>query len=327
MKCRVCGSARADEIGEVEYVAGYSWKVSACPDCACLFTQHDDSIYERLHASGAISYYSDYRDLAARCRALFDRKDRRGLKELLCQWPKYRFVIEEIERQPAGARLLEIGCSRGYLTSISILDGRDVLGVDVSSEAVESALGAFGRHFVTADAPAIARGAPYDVIYHVGMIGCVADPLGFTQSLLQMLKPGGKLLFNAPNRDSCYLRGQLWIDSAPPPDLVTLFAPGFWKGQCAGAAEVQERVEAWPADKSLAIGLRKLFGRQWRKPVAIPLAAPRGDASRVAPAADGLWQKFEQSVAKLGRVTGLDGLAPAQPSEFGLFVKMTKKSC
>src|SRR5437660_518436 len=73
--------------------------------------------------------------------------------------------------------------------------------------------------------------APYDVVYHVGTIGCVADPLGMTKRLLGLLKPGGRLLFNVPNRDGCYLRGQLWIDAAPPPDVVTLFPSGFWRRQ------------------------------------------------------------------------------------------------
>ena len=41
--------------------------------------------------------------------------------------------------------------------------------------------------------------APYDFIYHVGMIGCVSDPVKLTRELLALLKPGGILLFNAPN--------------------------------------------------------------------------------------------------------------------------------
>ena len=101
--------------------------------------------------------------------------------------------------------------------------GRPILGIDVSPEASTSARASFGDHFAVG---LDAAQPPYDVIYHVGLIGCVDDPIALTRRLLAMLKPGGLLLFNAPNRDALGLDGQLWLDSAPPPDLVTLF-PGL----------------------------------------------------------------------------------------------------
>jgi len=88
----------------------------------------------------------------------------------------------------------------------------------------------------------------YDVIYHVGVIGCVADPIGLTTELLRMLRPGGKLLFNAPNRGGLHLNGQLWLDSAPPPDLVTLFPETFWKRRFSDVANVVERAEMLSSD-------------------------------------------------------------------------------
>jgi len=44
---------------------------------------------------------------------------------------------------------------------------------------------------------------------------------------LNLLKSGGRLRSIAPNRDGCSLQDQLWFESAPPPDVVTLFPPGF----------------------------------------------------------------------------------------------------
>src|SRR5205814_1852125 len=124
------------------------------------------------------------------------------------------------------------------------------------------------------DSSSLQLGAPYDIIYHVGMIGCVADPIELTKQLLAMLTPHGRLLFNAPNRQSCSLRGQLWLDSAPPPDLVTLFPPGFWKRQFYASAAVIEETEMHSARMSLEIGLRKSFGPRWQKPIPLPLAFP-----------------------------------------------------
>ena len=73
---------------------------------------------------------------------------------------KYRFIIEAIEREPADARMLEIGSSRGHLSSYFILSGQRITGVDVSTKAVAAARAAFGDHFVRAGDAAIEAQAP-----------------------------------------------------------------------------------------------------------------------------------------------------------------------
>src|SRR5262249_49492552 len=144
-------------------------------------------------------------------------------------------------------------------------------GVEVSPKAIAAAAAAFGDYFVRARDPVIEAQAPYDVIFHVGTIGCVADPVGMTKRLLSLLKPRGRLLFNAPNRDGYTLRDQLWFDSAPPPDVVTLFPPGFWRDQFGDVALVSEEIEFCSPQQNLLIALRKLTRRKWRKPVPMPL--------------------------------------------------------
>jgi SAM-dependent methyltransferase len=309
----------------VEYIAGYSWTVHDCAVCGCRFTIHDDRVYELLHQSGAISYYSDYREFARQSQELFRKADREALRRFLAATSKYRFVIERVDREPAGARILEVGCSRGYLTACFILAGRNILGADVSSEAVKEARAAFGNHFVVAGDPAITAGGPYDLIYHVGMIGCVADPVGLTRQLLSLLRPGGALLFNAPNRAALHLRHQLWLDSAPPPDVVTLFPRGFWIRQFSEAAKVTEEVELLPRDQALRIGLRRLFRRTWRKPTAKPLERCGERGHTWSQEAGGGWRLFERMAGKIGRASGLAALAPGRPADFGLFVAMVRK--
>ena len=206
----------------VEYYSDFAWPIYDCGECHSRFTLHDEAIYDAMH-SEAGSIYNVYRSQLEAATKAFRDQDITSLKQYLCQGSKYKFIIEEVERGPRDARLLEIGCSRGYLTSYFILAGYQVPGVDVSVSAIESACSAFGDHFVLEGDPAIEAGAPYDVIYHVGTIGCVADPLGLTARLLSLLKPGGRLLFNAPNLESCWFEEQLWIDAAPPPDLVSIF--------------------------------------------------------------------------------------------------------
>jgi SAM-dependent methyltransferase len=328
MHCRVCSAREVNELGDLEYYSGFAWKVFDCLGCGCRFTKHDESIYNWLHSQPA-SIYGPYRELADKCKYLFDKGDLSGLRQELCKTAKYRFVIETIEQQPQSGRLLEFGCARGFLTSYFILAGCEIIGADVSPQAIAGAREAFGNHFISADSTVIQDRAPYDAIYHVGTIGCVSDPLSFTCHLLRMLKPGGQLLFNAPNAESCGLKGQLWIDAAPPPDVVTLFRPGFWRKQLSTVADVVEEVEVYPRDQAVGIGLMKLLGRQWQKPMPLALDTSANHYQRGRPDYNErnhrLWQIFERSSLKISRVTHLSNLAPSQPSPFGLFVKMTKR--
>src|SRR5439155_7482707 len=180
---------------------------------------------------------------------------RDSLKRELSQTSKYRFIIEEVERLPRDARLLEIGCSRGHLTSYFILAGYPITGMDVSDSAICAAMAIFGDHFVVGDSHLRGIDGHFDLIYHVGTIGCVADPVGLTRRLLDRLTPGGRLLFNSPNLQSCYLRKQLWIDAAPPPDLVSIFPPGFWTKHFGSEAVVEEQIENIASRKGVSVRL------------------------------------------------------------------------
>ena len=147
--------------------------------------------------------------------------------------------------------------------------------------------------------------APYDVIFHVGTIGCVADPVGMTRQWLDLLKPGGRLLFNAPNRDGCTLRDQLWFESAPPPDLVTLFPPGFWRDHFGDAALVSEKIEICSPEQNLLIALRKLAGRKWRKPVPLALKDSEHWSAPASTFGDALWRNLERVVRKSRAMDGV----------------------
>jgi SAM-dependent methyltransferase len=322
--CRICGSGKVEILGAVEFYFGYAWPIYDCDDCGCRFTLHDNSTYDLLYSEQS-SCYNRYTDQARVCKKLFDRGDLATLRRALSEGSKYRFIIEVIDGVSPGSRILEIGSSRGHLTSYFILSGKEIMGVDVSPEAVRTAKANFGDHFVQAGDPSIEARAPYDVIFHVGTIGCVADPVGMTTRLLDLLKPGGRLLFNAPNRDGCALRDQLWFESAPPPDVVTLFPPGFWRDQFGDAAQIDEVVECGSPEQNLLILLRRLGRRRWRKPVPMPLKASETMSMPAPMLGDALWLDLERVVRKVARGTGVLHFAPSYPTEFGLFIKMRKR--
>ncbi len=324
LPCRVCGCEAARAIGSVEFYSGYDWSIFDCAWCGCRFTPHDPAFYEQLHGDPGSSYVR-YRLLLDECRALFQAGDLPGLRARLAGASKYALVCDAVDRLPAGSKILEVGCSRGYLTSYGILAGHDILGVDVSTEALAAAREAFGGHFESVESPGMKNAAPYDLIYHVGTIGCVADPLGLTRDLLAMLKPEGRLVFNAPNRLCCNLRGQLWLESAPPPDVVTLFSPSFWNRQMARDAVVSEKLDMLAPDRSLSRWLRKRLGWQWQKPAVLPVGGSHVSFEPPAGAHRSIQHFIERVAAKFCRVSGLLQLVPSQPDDFGLFVTMSRK--
>ena len=322
VRCRLCQSSDIRKAGVVEFVTGFAWPVWDCSACGCRFTRHERKVYDTLHSQTG-SCYSRYREIAGVVKPIFDRGDIRALRTQLSQAAKYRFVIEKLGNLNQPARLLEVGCARGFLTSYFILDGYDILGVDVSEEAIRSAVEMFGNRFALSGTAAIEARAPYDAIYHVGTIGCVADPVGMTEQLLGFLKPGGLLLFNAPNRAACNQLGQLWFDSTPPPDLVTLFPPGFWRKRFRQVADVEEEIGSSDPERSFTIGLRNLFRIRWRHPQPIPLnrSARASTLSRNTK----IWDVFERGTRKVARATRLLNLFPEQPSEYDFFVTMKRK--
>ena len=192
----------------------------------------------------------------------------------------------------------------------------------MSRDAIDVARAAFGPHFAVAGDAEIEARAPYDVIYHVGLIGCVADPIGFLRGLLRMLRPGGVLLFNAPNRAALRSANQLWLDSAPPPDLVTLFPERFWAHFFGDEAAVAVDVATLSAAESTAIAARQALGISWTPPDPQPFSV-RGHRWSQPSGARAL---AARALAKAATLVGLTGLAAPRPTEFGMFVQLSPKA-
>jgi SAM-dependent methyltransferase len=322
VRCRICSSTEFVKQGEVSYYVGYSWGVYDCKECGCRFTQHSDAVYEVLYSDQHSPYWF-YTNIAKACKALFDKQDAAGLKaELSLRAATYKYIIDRTESDPHDARYLEIGCSQGHLTSLFILRRRNVIGADVSPTALSLARKAFGDFFVQIDDPLIRTRAPYDVIFHSGTISSVADPVGMTNWLLNLLRPGGRLLFNAPNRDACVVKDQLWFDSAGPPNVVTLFPPGFWSSRFSHLADVEEQIEFRPFNQNFRILLGRLMGSKWTRKSPIPLNHAKISAPEEVNVS---WRTLKRILPIVAAWSGLNQLVPKYPSEYHFFVQMIKK--
>lgn len=324
IECRVCGGNNVRVLGKYRPYLDYECIVHDCVDCECRFVNRDEAVYEKLHSAPASSY-SSHTELALKLQSYFSHGNIGALSDELCKTSKFKFVIDTISRRHNVTNLLEFGCSKGYLTSYFIAQEYVTVGVDLSSSAVEAATNLFGKHFVLPNSLEIEKHSPYDVVYHVGTIGCVESPITLTRYLLSLLKPGGLLLFNSPNLSACKETGDIWVSGTAPPDLVTLFMPAFWRRYFSELASVEVVCESADKYVRLKLLLNNILGRS-----QIPKATTTLLGTHHSTAPNLFVHKFLKDGAKANvRITANIfenlGILPQYSSEFGMYVTMTKK--
>lgn len=317
--CRICRSPRVTEVGYYRPYKEFGFTVYDCGKCGCRFVWRQEKIFEALH-SGAQSPYAFHKEMADRVKQWFDRGDLGAMYAYLSRQPKNRFVMDAIARLGCGPKqVLEIGCSWGYLAAYHLLAGYRVLAVDISTTAVVEAALRFGPHFRVVEDDDFARLGTFEVAYHLGTIGCVDDPVGFTRNILQALRPGGKLFFNAPNVAAAREMKALWVSGTPPPDLITLFCESFWQQAFAAEADVEVCYEPYDG----IANLRKFLDRIRPRPYILD----RPDLSLTQAGAKPRYRPgspLRQGLAGVAKFTG-SRILPRQTLEYGMFVTLTKK--
>lgn len=322
-RCRVCDSPELVELGEYQAYLDYKTEVLLCRKCSCRQTVRDGAVYDQLHRQSDSSY-GWHTDLANKVYYAFSKGQIDTIEQALAQTPKYRFIMDTLRNLAPNSKVLEIGCSQGYLLAWFILRGFDAKGVDVSDSAVRAANRYFGPHFSTPQDFGDSHTNQFDAIFHVGTVGCVDSPTQWIETLLDWVKPGGLVLFNAPNVDACRYTGELWLESTKPPDLVTLFSPELWEPRFKHLADVQVLLRL--ADPKEAAWLRwrrikRKLGLQFRPRAYLARVARRGVTSRIASHVEAF------AIRALSRFTIIERVARISkiPSEYGTFVILRKK--
>lgn len=301
-----------------------------CKNCSSRFVSRDEDAYEQLHAD-LTSTYGGHHLMAREAKSVIGNSNAEHYRSTLFVTPKYKFVIEAIERERCIKQLLEMGCSTGVLGAYFISRGYQYTGVDVSKTAVESARMNFGPHFYLPEEFPPPDGGLYDAIYFVGTIGCVEDPLGFVKQSLLKLRTGGLLIFNAPNVEACEKFGDIWLTGTTPPDLVNLFSDKIWGRHFEAQAEVFTEVAIERPELVIKKIVRKiLFGSSVPKPSVYLYSKGEVDNTEKAKTTDtvrfchvrGLLSKVYHKIinAVLALVFGA-----RYPSEFGQYVIMRKR--
>ena len=103
-------------------------------------------------------------------------------------------------RIPRGARLLEIGCGRGYFLSRVEDFCRSSRGLDFNPAAINSKV-CSSDILPESIKEHTATGAQYDVVVSFHVFEHVHDPAALLDAILSALLPGGILIISTPNDD------------------------------------------------------------------------------------------------------------------------------
>lgn len=185
--CPLCG---ADDYRRL--VTKLGWDVVRCRRCGLVFVWPQPTPEElaALYSSGA--YHAEI-DEAERSR-----------------WAGRR--LDEIERlAPQRGRLLDVGCSRGYLLEAARDRGWEVAGVELNRNAVEVARSR-GLEVHCGELPDAPFGPEsFDVVTGFDVIEHVQSPRRFLDAARRLLRGEGLLVVTTPNVGGLVPRCTYWL--------------------------------------------------------------------------------------------------------------------
>jgi SAM-dependent methyltransferase len=114
---------------------------------------------------------------------------------------KHRWAAELISLTGVpGGSLADFGCGAGYLVSAARGMGFAAVGFDINEESLAAATDRFGNYFYPTDR--FRDFGPYDIVTMTDVLEHLPDPVGVVTSVVESLKPGGRLLVACPRADS-----------------------------------------------------------------------------------------------------------------------------
>jgi 2-polyprenyl-6-hydroxyphenyl methylase/3-demethylubiquinone-9 3-methyltransferase len=109
-----------------------------------------------------------------------------------------------------GQRVLDVGCGGGILADSMARKGAQVLGIDLSTNALkvatlhalEAQTPSVEYREVTAEALAAEQAGQFDVVTCMEMLEHVPDPASIVRACSELVRPGGWVFFSTLNRNA-----------------------------------------------------------------------------------------------------------------------------
>ncbi|MGN6532301.1 MAG: class I SAM-dependent methyltransferase [Ginsengibacter sp.] len=229
IKCIICDHSVIKKFENIEgYQEGENFTIYHCLFCDTSFAwPHiiNEKIYDHIYRQ--VSVVPGYNRYVAYANEIISKED--SLDYLADEEATYfgiKGVLEENNNKTA--KLLEVGSGLGYLTYAINQKGYDIIGLDISSDAVKQAERQFGNYYVCQDVYqyAIHNSGKFDMVILTEVLEHVPDPKGFCDALISLLKVGGKLVITTPNK-SVFSPDELWETELPPIHLTWFSETSF----------------------------------------------------------------------------------------------------
>lgn len=112
-----------------------------------------------------------------------------------------------LERVPARAQVLDLGCGAGEFSAALAAHGARPVALDAAPEAVRRARGrGVDARVIAADAGLPFADAAFDVVWLGETLEHLVDPVGTLHEVRRVLRPGGGLLATTPDHPPALVR-------------------------------------------------------------------------------------------------------------------------
>lgn len=149
----------------------------------------------------------------------------------------WRFVEKWVSAQ---GKFLDVGCGSGRLLYLAHKAGWDAHGIELSSEAANTAVSMLDVPVIVGDFLTIkSNGQQYDLIALRHVLEHLVDPILALKKISVRLKTGGYGLFEMPNIDGIDIRLKRWMANAGihRKQLPQNFIPGHCNEFCRSSFE------------------------------------------------------------------------------------------
>jgi SAM-dependent methyltransferase len=196
------------------FVEGNYYDIYSCKTCHSQFIfekEQPKTVYENIYSSDKTYGYERYYTFAKEIKS---KKD--PLKYLARSESTY-YPVYDYLKDKKGLSVLEVGCGYGYLSYALDSEGFKVLGIDISSRAIDFAKKNFGAFFQTTQLDQLENitKEKFDVIIATEVLEHIVDPRNFIVKCKGFLKKNGCIIITTPNRD--YFPAEYtWRTDLPP---------------------------------------------------------------------------------------------------------------